>query len=46
MRWVTNTPVDQVINAALAECLEANAGDVVHAAFTTAFSSTARRSTG
>ena len=29
---VTNTPVNQVINAALAEYLEANAADVVHAA--------------
>jgi predicted transcriptional regulator len=30
---VTNTPVNQVINAALADYLEANAADVVHAAF-------------
>ena len=43
---VTNTPVNQVINAALAEYLETNAADVVHAAFDKGLQSTPRRSTG
>lgn len=42
----TNTPVNQVINAALAEYLETNAADVVHAAFDKGLQSTPRRSTG